>query len=296
MSLHQVPSATRESSGHVQSCWSVATLTTFLATRFRLVLARASVRRYLKVTRWRWARPRLAPARKTDPQTIDKEAAIAAALTRVAPGWGHLLNLDECDLHLLPMVRALGMKKALPAASHLLMSVSPAQAICGILAHESPGWSHTGPARGEGASWTSAGSPRVQGRGTSGRGQRAGVANTPREQAACVSTIIGSRRRCMDRERVRWDRDFGDEESAHDLVKDAWERGLPFEQYADLIVAHYRQAHSGGAPDGLRERILAAMTREAAALGAEAPRPSDRGPSPPPSARSHGLTFCRQGS
>jgi len=77
----------------------------------------------------------------------------------------------------------------------------------------------------------------------------------------------------MDRERGQWDHDFAGEESAHDLVKDAWERGIPFEQYADLLVAHYRQAHDGSAPDGLRERILAAMTREAAVLGAEA-RPS----------------------
>jgi transposase len=97
-------------SGHVQSCWSVATLTAFLAARFRLVLSRASVRRYLKVMRWRWARPRLAPARKTDPQAADKEAAIAAALAQVAQGWGHLLYLDECDLHLLPVVRAMWMK------------------------------------------------------------------------------------------------------------------------------------------------------------------------------------------
>jgi transposase len=97
-------------SGHVQTCWSVATLTTFLAARFRLVLSRASVRRFLKVMRWRWARPRLAPARKIDPRAAEKEAAIAAALAHVAQGVGHLLYLDECDLHLLPVVRAMWMK------------------------------------------------------------------------------------------------------------------------------------------------------------------------------------------
>ena len=96
--------------GQVQSCWSVATLTAFLAMRFRLVLSRASVRRYLKVMRWRWARPRLAPARKTDPRAAEKEAAIDAALARVVQGRGHLLYLDECDLHLLPVVRAMWMK------------------------------------------------------------------------------------------------------------------------------------------------------------------------------------------
>jgi transposase len=97
-------------SGHVQSCWTVATLTAFLATRFRVVLSRASVRRHLKAKGWRWARPRLAPARKQDPQAAAKQAALDAALRRVAHGVGHLLYLDESDLHLLPVVRAMWMK------------------------------------------------------------------------------------------------------------------------------------------------------------------------------------------
>lgn len=97
-------------SGHVQTCWTVATLTAFLATRFRLVLARATVRRHLKAKGWRWARPRLAPARKQDPQAAEKQAALDAALRRVAQGVGHLLYLDECDLHLLPVLRAMWMK------------------------------------------------------------------------------------------------------------------------------------------------------------------------------------------
>jgi transposase len=97
-------------SGHVQTCWTVATLTVFLATRFRLVLSRASVRRHLKAKGWRWARPRLAPARKQDLQAAAKQAALDAALRRVAQGMGHLLYLDECDLHLLPVLRAMWMK------------------------------------------------------------------------------------------------------------------------------------------------------------------------------------------
>jgi transposase len=97
-------------SGHVRTCWTVATLTAFLATRFRLVLSRASVRRALHATGWRWARPRLAPARKQDPQAAPKRAALAAAVAMVAQGVGHLLYLDECDLHLLPVLRAMWMK------------------------------------------------------------------------------------------------------------------------------------------------------------------------------------------
>ncbi len=99
-----------ECSGHARSFWTVATLTAFLCSRFRLALSRASVRRYLKAKGWRWARPRLAPARKVDPEKAAKLAALAAAAQAVAAGQGHLLYLDECDLHLLPTIRAMWMK------------------------------------------------------------------------------------------------------------------------------------------------------------------------------------------
>lgn len=101
-------------SGHVQTCWTVALLCAFLALRFRLNLAFSTVRRCLKAMDWRWRRPRLAPAsllrRKRDPQTEEKLAAIQAAATVVAQGVGHLIFLDECDLHLLPVIRSMWMK------------------------------------------------------------------------------------------------------------------------------------------------------------------------------------------
>jgi hypothetical protein len=64
----------------------------------------------LHQTGWRWARPRLAPARKPDPAAETKLAALAAAQRGAAQGWGHLLSLDESDLHLLPLIRAMWMK------------------------------------------------------------------------------------------------------------------------------------------------------------------------------------------
>jgi hypothetical protein len=103
-----------ECAGLVQTCWTVALLVAFLAARFRLALSCASVRRSLKATGWRWARPRLAPAavlrRKRDPATEAKRAAIAAALAQVARGAAHLLSRDESDLHLWPVVRKMWMK------------------------------------------------------------------------------------------------------------------------------------------------------------------------------------------
>jgi transposase len=99
-------------SGHVQTCWTVRLLATFLATRFHLVLSASRVRNYLHATGWRWARPRLAPAtyaptgqRKVDLAAPLKLALIAKALTSAAT----VLYLDECDLALLPVVRAMWM-------------------------------------------------------------------------------------------------------------------------------------------------------------------------------------------
>lgn len=100
--------------GLIQACWTVALLAAFLAARFGLVLSATAVRRHLKATGWRWRRPRLAPASalpsKRDPDTGVKRAAIAAALRRARRGACHLLFLDECDLHLLPVLRACWMR------------------------------------------------------------------------------------------------------------------------------------------------------------------------------------------
>ena len=70
----------------------------------------ASVRRSLHQMGWRWVRPRLAPARKPDPEAVTKRAALAQATEQARQGLAHLLYLDESDLHLLPLIRAMWMK------------------------------------------------------------------------------------------------------------------------------------------------------------------------------------------
>jgi transposase len=103
-----------ECSGHVQTCWTARLLACFLAVRFHLCLSPATVRRLLHQMGWRWARPRLAPAgvlrRKQDPEAPIKLAAIERAKTLAAQGLIQLLFCDECDLHLLPVIRAMWMK------------------------------------------------------------------------------------------------------------------------------------------------------------------------------------------
>ena len=95
--------------GLVQACWTAALLAAFLAARFGLALSASSVRRHLRATGWRWRRPRLAPAsalpQKRDPAAPAKVAAIRAALRAARRGTRRVLFLDECDLHLLPVLR-----------------------------------------------------------------------------------------------------------------------------------------------------------------------------------------------
>src|SRR5258706_3791425 len=78
-------------SGHVQACWSVALLAAFLARRFHLLLSRSSVLRALHRMAWRWARPRLAPARKLDPDADRKSAALTHDSRAAALGVAHRL-------------------------------------------------------------------------------------------------------------------------------------------------------------------------------------------------------------
>lgn len=96
--------------GLVQSCWTVALLSAFIALRCGLPLSPSAVRRQLKAAGWRWRRPRLAPAsllqHRRDPQRAEKEAAIVAAVRHAHTGHQRVLFLDECDLHLLPVIRA----------------------------------------------------------------------------------------------------------------------------------------------------------------------------------------------
>ncbi|MDQ2828666.1 MAG: IS630 family transposase, partial [Chloroflexota bacterium] len=45
-----------------------------------------------------------------DPSATEKEVALTTARAEAARGHAHLLYFDECDLHLLPVIRAMWMK------------------------------------------------------------------------------------------------------------------------------------------------------------------------------------------
>src|SRR5215469_4628141 len=97
-------------SGQVQTCWTVCLLSAFVGARFPLCLSCSSIRRLLHQHGWRWARPRLAPARKPDPAAEGKLTALAQATEQARQGRAHLLSLDESDLPLLPLIRSMWMK------------------------------------------------------------------------------------------------------------------------------------------------------------------------------------------
>jgi transposase len=100
--LQQAPAE----SGHPFGYWTTRTLAAHLAQRAGVRLSAATVRRVLHALRYRWRRPRL---------TLPVDPAAAAIMWSLydrimqAPAQAAILCLDECDVHLLPVLRAMWM-------------------------------------------------------------------------------------------------------------------------------------------------------------------------------------------
>lgn len=94
--------------GHAGGVWTVVTLRLYLAVAAPVTLSAASVRRVLVALGFRWRRPQLAlPA---DPEAAPKLSRLAEALL-TAPADAVTLALDECDVHLVPTLRAMWMRR-----------------------------------------------------------------------------------------------------------------------------------------------------------------------------------------
>ena len=89
--------------GYLQSIWTVAMLAGHIA-QFGIHVSASTVRRVLKRLRFSWHRPKLSPARKGDPLRGEKEARLWQIWREKQ---AHLVAIDECDLHLLPPLRAM---------------------------------------------------------------------------------------------------------------------------------------------------------------------------------------------
>lgn len=90
--------------GYLQACWTVALLVCHLRQRFRIHVSAATVRQALRRAGFRWTRPKLVLPRRRDPGADAKRAQLTQAL---ANPQATVLAEDECDMHLLPVLRAM---------------------------------------------------------------------------------------------------------------------------------------------------------------------------------------------
>ena len=91
--------------GYLQTVWTVALLALHLLNRIKVDVSASTVRRTLHAIRYSWHRPKLTPARKPDPQCAARQARLAEVLA--CPPDAVIIAADECDVHLLAVLRAM---------------------------------------------------------------------------------------------------------------------------------------------------------------------------------------------
>jgi transposase len=98
-----------EACGHPGiALWTVVLLQTHLLMGLGLQLSRSSVRRLMHAMGYAWRRPRHVLPK--DPETGSKMRHICNTLV-AAPAHAAVLCLDECDIHLMPVLRAMWMRR-----------------------------------------------------------------------------------------------------------------------------------------------------------------------------------------
>ena len=79
-----------------------------LAERLGVQVSASTVRRALHAVGFSWHRPKLTPARQPDPQRATREARLAEVLASSPDAT--LIVADECEVHLLAVLRAMGQR------------------------------------------------------------------------------------------------------------------------------------------------------------------------------------------
>jgi transposase len=92
--------------GYIFGFWTVVALCAHLAASLRLKVSPATVRRVLWKLGYRWRRPR--HVLPQDPAARAKMWGLCEALLK-APKEAVILCLDECDVHLMPVLRSMWM-------------------------------------------------------------------------------------------------------------------------------------------------------------------------------------------
>lgn len=98
------------SKGYLFSIWTTINLSVHLVSQYGIRVSQATIRRIVEALDFRHNRPRHGPRKAVDPQLKKKLNAILGVLSSRVPG-NHVLYEDEEDIHLLPAIRALWMKK-----------------------------------------------------------------------------------------------------------------------------------------------------------------------------------------
>lgn len=89
--------------GYPEAGWTVSGLLRHLRQRFRIHVSRSTLRRALPVADFVWGRPKLILPQRRDPAA---DAKVAHLLEILADPTAIMLAEDECDMMLLPILRA----------------------------------------------------------------------------------------------------------------------------------------------------------------------------------------------
>ncbi len=134
--LRRVVPAGPASVGYAGGIWTVLTLKLYLCVSEGVALSTTSVRRLLLALGFRWRRPKLVLPR--DPEAAPKLWTLAATLLG-APANAVILALDECDVHLVPTLRAMWMCRG-AQAEVMTPGSNRKRGIFGALALDSGAW------------------------------------------------------------------------------------------------------------------------------------------------------------
>jgi transposase len=106
--IRQELARTPADAGYLVSCWTLVTLARHLATPCGLHRSRATVRRAVLRLDLRWRRPRHdLPVDPAAPRILGQRCD----RLRHAPANAVILAVEECDLHLLALLRAMWMRQ-----------------------------------------------------------------------------------------------------------------------------------------------------------------------------------------
>lgn len=104
--IRQIVTSPPSAFGYLFGFWTVVTVCTHLVSSMGLKLSQATVRRMLWRLGYRWRRPR--HTLPSDPLAREKMWWLCEQILR-APKEAAVLCLDECDVHLLPVLRSMWM-------------------------------------------------------------------------------------------------------------------------------------------------------------------------------------------